>query len=174
MPLKTKSAPKGGADDLAENEKVPGVLCYVHPAFSLPNPGSPTCRCSASVRLYRLHPFKPASFVGLQNFQKLFSQAGFWKAFFNTLQISVTKLVIDTLGSIVLALLLDELHFKWFKRSPRPSSPSRTYVLGCCGFHLYHVSLRRKNGLINGVITALGGDSIYFSPTKNGGGPSFI
>lgn len=29
-------------------------------------------------------PFKDPSFVGLANFKKLFSQAGFWQAFFNT------------------------------------------------------------------------------------------
>lgn len=112
MPLKTKSAPKEhlGLTTRQKMKKyrafyimfIPLFLCLILFSY-LPMFGI----------LYAFTdytPFKPAQFVGLQNFQKLFSQAGFWKAFFNTLQISITKLVIDTLGSIVLALLLDELH----------------------------------------------------------------
>ena len=118
-------------------------------------------------------PFKPASFVGLQNFQKLFSQAGFWKAFFNTLQISITKLIIDTVGSIVLALLLDELHFKWFKKISQTSSTSRTLCPGLLWLPSLPCSSRRKNGLINGVITALGGDSIYFLANEKWWRPIF-
>ena len=107
MPLKTKSAPKEhlGLTTRQKMKKyrafyimfIPLFLCLILFSY-LPMFGI----------LYAFTdytPFKPAQFVGLQNFQKLFSQAGFWKAFFNTLQISITKLVIDTLGSIVLALL---------------------------------------------------------------------
>ena len=114
MPLKTKSAPKEhlGLTTRQKMKKyrafyimfIPLFLCLILFSY-LPMFGI----------LYAFTdytPFKPAQFVGLQNFQKLFSQAGFWKAFFNTLQISITKLVIDTLGSIVLALLLDELHLQ--------------------------------------------------------------
>ena len=107
-------------------------------------------------------PFKPAQFVGPQNFQKLFSQAGFWKAFFNTLQISITKLVIDTLGSIVLALLLDELHFKWFKKISQTIIYIPHFMSWVVVASIFTMFLSPKNGLINGVITALGGDSIYF------------
>lgn len=61
-------------------------------------------------------PFRPATFVGLKNFQTLFSQPAFWQAFFNTLQISTTKLIFSTLGSIILALLMDELRKGWLDR----------------------------------------------------------
>ena len=104
MPLKTKSAPKEhlGLTTWQKMKKyrafyimfIPLFLCLVLFSY-LPMFGI----------LYAFTdytPFKPASFVGLQNFQKLFSQAGFWQAFFNTLQISITKLIIDTIGSIVL------------------------------------------------------------------------
>ena len=122
MPLKTKSAPKEhlGLTTRQKMKKyrafyimfIPLFLCLILFSY-LPMFGI----------LYAFTdytPFKPAQFVGLQNFQKLFSQAGFWKAFFNTLQISITKLVIDTLGSIVLALLLDELHSLSHHAQTRP------------------------------------------------------
>lgn len=146
MPLKTKSAPKEhlGLTTRQKMKKyrafyimfIPLFLCLILFSY-LPMFGI----------LYAFTdytPFKPAQFVGLQNFQKLFSQAGFWKAFFNTLQISITKLVIDTLGSIVLALLLDELHFNGSKRSPRPSSTSRTLCPGLLWLPSLPCSSRRK------------------------------
>jgi putative aldouronate transport system permease protein len=118
-------------------------------------------------------PFKPASFVGLQNFQKLFSQAGFWKAFFNTLQISITKLIIDTVGSIVLALLLDELHFKWFKKISQTIIYIPHFMSWVVVASIFTMFLSPKNGLINGVITALGGDSIYFLANEKWWRPIF-
>lgn len=78
-------------------------------------------------------PFKPATFVGLKNFQTLFSQPGFWQAFFNTLQISTTKLILSTLGSVILALLMDELRKGLFRKTAQttyvfPVSETRTMI----------------------------------------------
>lgn len=146
MPLKTKSAPKEhlGLTTRQKMKKyrafyimfIPLFLCLILFSY-LPMFGI----------LYAFTdytPFKPAQFVRLQNFQKLFSQAGFWKAFFNTLQISITKLVIDTLGSIVLALLLVSCISNGSKRSPKPSSTSRTLCPGLLWLPSLPCSSRRK------------------------------
>lgn len=58
---------------------------------------------------------KEPAFVGLENFKKMFSMPGFWSAFFNTLQISVIKLLLTTFVAIVVSLFLNEIiniHFK--------------------------------------------------------------
>lgn len=81
MPLKTKSAPKEhlGLTTRQKMKKyrafyimfIPLFLCLILFSY-LPMFGI----------LYAFTdytPFKPAQFVGLQNFQKLFSQAGFGK-----------------------------------------------------------------------------------------------
>ena len=175
MPLKTKSAPKEhlGLTTRQKMKKyrafyimfIPLFLCLILFSY-LPMFGI----------LYAFTdytPFKPAQFVGLQNFQKLFSQAGFWKAFFNTLQISITKLVIDTLGSIVLALLLDELHFKWFKKISQTIIYIPHFMSWVVVASIFTMFLSPKNGLINGVITALGGDSIYFLANEKWWRPIF-
>lgn len=175
MPLKTKSAPKEhlGLTTWQKMKKyrafyimfIPLFLCLILFSY-LPMFGI----------LYAFTdytPFKPAQFVGLQNFQKLFSQAGFWKAFFNTLQISITKLVIDTLGSIVLALLLDELHFKWFKKISQTIIYIPHFMSWVVVASIFTMFLSPKNGLINGVITAFGGDSIYFLANEKWWRPIF-
>lgn len=107
-------------------------------------------------------PFRDPTFVGLANFQKLFSQAGFWRAFSNTLQISVTKLIISTLSSICLALLLDEIHNKWFKKVAQTIVYIPHFMSWVVVASIFTMFLSPKNGLINGVIEAFGGEAIYF------------
>ena len=55
-------------------------------------------------------------FVGLENFRKMFSMAGFRSAFRNTIQISVLKLILNTGASIVISLLLNEIVNLRFKK----------------------------------------------------------
>lgn len=118
-------------------------------------------------------PFHAPSFVGLANFQKLFSQAGFWRAFSNTLQISVTKLLISTFSSITLALLLDEIHNKWFKKAAQTIVYIPHFMSWVVVASIFTMFLSPKNGLINGVIQAFGGDPIYFLATEKWWRPVF-
>ena len=55
-------------------------------------------------------------FVALKNFQKLFTGADFWRLLRNTLMISLANLLFAFPAPIILALLLNELRCKWFKR----------------------------------------------------------
>ena len=118
-------------------------------------------------------PFHAPSFVGLANFQKLFSQAGFWRAFLNTLQISVTKLIISTCSSICLALLLDEIHNKWFKKVAQTIVYIPHFMSWVVVASIFTMFLSPKTGLINGVIEALGGEPIYFLADENWWRPVF-
>lgn len=60
--------------------------------------------------LYNYKPNgKPPVFVGLANFQKLFTDPSFWAAFKNTLIISIVNLIIATFSAIIVALLLNEI-----------------------------------------------------------------
>ena len=55
-------------------------------------------------------------FVGLANFQKMFNMPGFWRAFGNTILLSTSKLLFNTLMAVILSLMLNELRFKNFKK----------------------------------------------------------
>ena len=52
---------------------------------------------------------KEASFVGLKNFQKMFSMPNFWTAFWNTLQISIIKLFLTTAAAVIVSIFLNEI-----------------------------------------------------------------
>ncbi|MBN1777254.1 MAG: sugar ABC transporter permease [Clostridiales bacterium] len=48
-------------------------------------------------------------FVGLDQFKRLFSMPNFWSAFYNTLKLSIVKLLLNTGMAVVLSLLLHEM-----------------------------------------------------------------
>lgn len=52
---------------------------------------------------------KPPVFVGLKNFERLFSMPKFWNAFQNTLELSIVKLLLNTGMAVVISLLLNEM-----------------------------------------------------------------
>lgn len=55
-------------------------------------------------------------FAGLKYFEKLFTGPDFWRLLCNTLAISLANLIFAFPAPIILALLLNELRCKWFKR----------------------------------------------------------
>ena len=58
---------------------------------------------------------KEPVFTGFENFQRMFSMVNFWKAFTNTIVISVVKLLLTTAFAVIVSLFLNEivnLHFK--------------------------------------------------------------
>lgn len=55
-------------------------------------------------------------FAGLKYFEKLFTGPDFWRLLRNTLAISLANLIFTFPAPIILALLLNELRCKWFKR----------------------------------------------------------
>ena len=52
---------------------------------------------------------RPAVPVGFANFTRLFQMPKFWQAVANTLELSVTKLLLNTVMAVVLSLLLNEM-----------------------------------------------------------------
>ena len=57
-----------------------------------------------------------SEFVGLKNFERLFKLPTFWKVLRNTIVISVGKLVLVMVASVIFALLLNECRHVKFKR----------------------------------------------------------
>ena len=57
------------------------------------------------------------NWVGLKNFETMFAKKEFWTAFSNTLQISITKLLITTFASVLVSVFLNEMHNLFAKKS---------------------------------------------------------
>ena len=61
--------------------------------------------------------FLNSPWIGWWNFEFFFSQPDFGRIFSNTLIISVSKIVLDQVGAIILAILLNEARHLFFRRS---------------------------------------------------------
>ncbi len=63
------------------------------------------------------YKLKNITWVGLKNFETMFGKKEFWTAFTNTLQISITKLLITTFTSVLVSVFLNEMHNLFAKKS---------------------------------------------------------
>jgi putative aldouronate transport system permease protein len=98
---------------------------------------------------------------GFENFRRLFSGADFMQALRNTVVISVLRLGIGFWAPIILALLLNEIRVRWFKRTIQTVTYLPYFfswvILG--GIFLMVFSLR---GPANMIVSLFGLDPITF------------
>lgn len=105
---------------------------------------------------------KNPQWVGFKHFKNFFSSYYFGRVLFNTLYINIFKLVLGFVASLMLALMINELagkHFKKFTQtvSYLPHFLSYVIIAGLIQFFLSPTS-----GPLNQIITALGGQAIDF------------
>jgi len=111
--------------------------------------------------------FKPGGsifgeeWVGLYYVQRFISDVKFWDAFWNTVIIGGLTLVIVFPLPIILALMLNEVRKRWFKKAVQTVSylPHFMSVVIVAGFVFELTSL---DGTVNRVVEAFGGDPISF------------
>ena len=105
--------------------------------------------------------FKPAKgywgskFVGLDQFRFLFDDFEFWRAFRNTVAMSLLNLVFGFVFAIVFALLLNEIRHTAFKRVTQTVSylpHFLSWVIVCALVQ----SMLASDGIVNNAIRALG------------------
>lgn len=104
--------------------------------------------------------------VGLKNFEFLFSQPNFVRTIWNTVYISLFKLVGGIIVPVFFSLLLNELSNQKMKRTYQtliyiPNFLSWVILAGV------FIDLMASDGLINQIITSLGGKSISFLGDPN-------
>ena len=107
-------------------------------------------------------PFTEPVFIGLENFKTLFGSGMFWRAFRNTLQISFVKMILCLGSSIGLALLLDEITWPGYRKLAQTVVYLPHFISWVVVASIFTMILSPKNGLVNAVIEAFGGDPIYF------------
>ena len=99
--------------------------------------------------------------VGFSNFEFLFQQKGFWDALRNTVVISLMRLFFSFPMPIILALLLNEIHIKGFKRGLQvvytfPHFLSWVVLSGIM------LNLFASSGAINSILTGFGMKKVNF------------
>ena len=107
-----------------------------------------------------------SKWVGFYQFERLFSTSGFLGALKNTLKISVLNIIFGFPAPIMLALLLNEIRSLKFKKLVQTTSYLPHFFSWVVISGLLSTFLSPTSGVVNKIIVALGGESIYFLADK--------
>lgn len=110
-------------------------------------------------------------FAGLENFQRMFSSPGFWRAFFNTLRLSILKLILNTGMAVIISLLLNEIKNAKFKKTTQTIIYLPHFMSWVVTVSVFSLILSpSQEGLVNSLLVNLGvlekGEEIYFLGSK--------
>lgn len=99
--------------------------------------------------------------VGFKHFKSFLTSFYFWRVFRNTLMINILELIFAFPAPIILALLLNEIKNSVFKRTIQTITymPHFISLVVVCGMI---VDFTASEGVINSIITSLGGQKILF------------
>jgi putative aldouronate transport system permease protein len=100
--------------------------------------------------------------VGLKNFQTIFASPYFFSILTNTIVISLLKLLVGLPLAISLALLLNEVRVRWFRRAVQTISYLPHFLSWVVVFGIALMVLSPSSGLANKAIVGAGGQPISF------------
>lgn len=112
--------------------------------------------------------YKPAkgiwesTWVGLQNFEKLFATTGFRSALRNTISISVMKIVALIVVPVAFSLLLNEMSGQRTKRMIQSIIYLPHFISWVIMASIIGQILSPSNGIVNAIIERLTGRTIFF------------
>lgn len=102
-----------------------------------------------------------SKWVGLYQFERLFSNNDFWEMFFNTLRTGVLQLLVVFPAPIIFALILNEIRQAKLKKIYQTISylPNFLSVVIVCSIF---INLFSFDGLVSKVVTFFGGEAENF------------
>ena len=106
--------------------------------------------------------FSGSPWVGLDNFRMAFNDPEFLRVFRNTLIISFSKVIIGFPFPIILAIFLNEVFQKPFKKSVQTVVFLPYFISWVIYASIMKSMLSPTSGLLNVFLTWMGRDSVYF------------
>ena len=103
-----------------------------------------------------------SEFVGLDNFKQIFEFKESYQAIINTFIIAVSKMVLGLIFPIIVALLLNEVKGRRFKKVVQTIVYLPYFMSWVILGGIFRDMLSPGEGIINQIITAFGGKSIFF------------
>lgn len=105
--------------------------------------------------------------IGFENYVRLMSSSEFKRAFYNTLSISVLRMLFGMPLPILLALSLNEVRNMLYKRSIQTIVYIPHFISWVVVAGIFIDLLSPSTGLINRVIELMGGKAIFFMTNLN-------
>lgn len=100
--------------------------------------------------------------VGLKNFEFLFMLPNIWQVIYNTLYISILKIIIGLIIPIIVAILLNEVRKQWFLRTAQTLVFLPYFISWVLLAGIFRDILSPDGGIVNSILGVFGVDPIYF------------
>ena len=118
------------------------------------------------------------SFTAFTNFQRMFSMQNFWSAFWNTIQISIIKLLLTTFAAVVVAIFLNEIANLLFKKVVQTIIYLPHFMSWVVTASIFSLILSpSSSGLVNTFLVKIGvidaSNMIYFLGTNKWWRPAY-
>ncbi len=96
-------------------------------------------------------------FIGFNHFTKMFETAAFWDAFWNTLQLSIVKLIITNIASVIVSLFLNEMKNLFAKKTLQTIIYLPHFMSWAVVASIFSLFLSPSStGLVNGILRDMG------------------
>ncbi len=106
--------------------------------------------------------FADSEWVGFDVFRKVFAKHNFGEAVWNTLYLNILDLIFSFPMPIILALVLNEIRVKWFKKVSQTLLYLPHFlswiIIGALAYQMFSLS----SGVVNTIISNMGGSPIPF------------
>lgn len=112
--------------------------------------------------------FFASDWVGLKQFEKMFKAPLFYNLLRNTLLINVYKLVFAFPFPIMVAIMINEIKQKWFRKTAQTVTYLPYFLSWVVIGGILIDTLSMNTGIINHFIKALGGEAVPFLINKSG------
>ena len=106
--------------------------------------------------------FIKSPWVGLANFRRFFESPDFWLILKNTLWINMVNLILGFPFPIILALLLNQLKNRHFKKFVQTVTYAPYFISTVVLVGMLYTMLSPYSGVVNTIIKLLGGQPIHF------------
>lgn len=111
--------------------------------------------------------FWKSKWVGLENFQRFFSSPDFLLIIKNTLLINVTMLILGFPFPVLLALMLNMVRRKRFKKTVQTITYAPYFISTVVMVGMLYTMLSPYSGVVNAIIKKLGGNAVFFMGSKS-------
>ena len=106
--------------------------------------------------------FEKSPWVGFKYFQQFFNSIYLWRLVRNTLLINLYDLLFNFPAAIVLALLLNEVQNRRFKKTVQTITYMPYFISSVVIASMVVQFLSPSSGIVNNIIAAFGGERQYF------------
>lgn len=109
---------------------------------------------------FAFYDYKPVGarvFVGFKHFEKMFATDAFWTAFWNTLELSIIKLLLTTFASVIVSIFLNEMGNLFAKKTLQTIIYLPHFMSWAVVASIFSLFLSPSStGMVNGMLRDLG------------------